>query len=161
LPYRAFVLHAALISYRGRGYAIVAPRGGGKTTHAKLWQRAFGSEVAIINGDKPIVRQMADGTFRAYGSPWCGKEGLGENASVPLCGICFLSKADTDTVRPLSGDREYVESLIRQVVFPPERASMDAGARLLAALIRTVPAVAAGCTPTEHAAELVRRALTE
>ena len=160
LPYDAFVLHAALISYRGRGYAIVAPRGVGKTTHAKLWQKAFGSDVRMINGDKPIVRLQSDGTFCAYGTPWCGKEGLGENASVPLCGICLLTRGETDSVRPVS-DREYVEMLIRQVVFPSERETMDRSAKLLARMIRTVPAVAAECTMNQQAAYVVCRALTE
>ena len=156
----AFVMHAALISYQGKGYAIVAPRGGGKTTHATLWKDSFGDAVRIVNGDKPIVRLGKDGTFMAYGTPWCGKEGLGENAAVPLCGICFLSKASTDRVRPVD-EREYLELLIRNVVFPADRGSMDRGAKLLAHLIRTVPAVAAECTPTEQAAIMVCQALTK
>ncbi len=156
----AFVMHAALISYHGKGYAIVAPRGGGKTTHARLWQSCFGDAVRIVNGDKPIVRLQKDGTFMAYGTPWCGKEGLGENTAVPLCGICFLSKASTDRVRSVD-EREYLDLLIRNVVFAADRASMDRGAKLLARLIRTVPAVAAECTATEQAAITVCRALTK
>ena len=149
----AFVLHAALISYQGKGYAIVAPRGGGKTTHAKLWRSYFGDDVHIINGDKPIIRLGKDG-FTGYGTPWCGKEGLGENAAVPLCGICFITKGEQDSVRTVD-EREYLDLLIGQVVFADDRASMDRGARLLAKLIRTVPAVAAECTMTEQAARTV------
>lgn len=158
LPFDAFVLHAALISYRGRGYAFVAPRMGGKTTHAKLWRARFGDDVRLINGDKPIVRWQKDGTFAAYGTPWCGKEELGENAAVPLCGVCFLSKGSEDVAREVT-EREYLHMLIRQVVFPPDRSLMDRSAKLLARFIRTVPAVAAECTMTEHAAETVLRAL--
>ncbi|MBR0443725.1 MAG: hypothetical protein IIX15_05230 [Clostridia bacterium] len=154
----AFVLHAALISYKGKGYAVVAPRGGGKTTHARFWQSAFGDEVRIINGDKPIVRLQKDGSFRAYGTPWCGKEGLGENASVSLCGICFISKGQKDSARKIS-EREYVDLLIGNVVFPADQGAMSRGAKLLARLIRTVPAVAAEGTMTEHAAEAVRNAM--
>ena len=155
----AFVLHAALISYKGKGYAIVAPRGGGKTTHAKLWLSCFGDDARIINGDKPIVRLQKDG-FVGYGTPWCGKEALGENAAVPLCGICFVSKGEQDRVRKID-EREYLDLLIGNVVFPADRSSMDRGAKLLARLIRTVPAIAAECTMTEQAAKTVCRALTE
>jgi hypothetical protein len=155
----AFVLHAALISYKGKGYAIVAPRGGGKTTHAKLWLSCFGDDARIINGDKPIVRLQKDG-FTGYGTPWCGKEALGENAAVPLCGICFISKGEQDRVRRIY-EREYLDLLIGNVVFPADRTSMDRGAKLLARLIRTVPAIAAECTMTEQAAKTVCRALTE
>ena len=95
-----------------------------------------------------------------FGTPWCGKEGLGENAAVPLCGICFITKGKKDSVRDVD-ERAYLDLLIGQVVFADDRASMDRGARLLAKLIRTVPAVAAECTMTEHAASIVCRALTE
>lgn len=155
----AFVLHAALISYKGKGYAVVAPRGGGKTTHAKLWLSCFGDDARIINGDKPIVRLQKDG-FMGYGTPWCGKEALGKNAAVPLCGICFISKSEQDRVRKID-EREYLDLLIGNVVFPADRSSMDRGAKLLARLIRTVPAIAAECTMTEQAAKTVCRALTE
>ena len=153
----AFVLHAALISYKGKGYAIVAPRGGGKTTHARLWRSCLGDDARIVNGDKPIVRLGEQG-FTGYGTPWCGKEGLGENSAVPLCGICFITKGKQDSTRAID-EREYLELLISNVVFAPDRVSMDKGARLLAKLIRTVPAIAAECTATEHAAETVRNAM--
>ncbi len=158
LPYQAFVLHAALIDYRGRGYAIVAPRGVGKSTHAKLWMDAFGSDVRVINGDKPIVRLGADGVFRAYGTPWCGKEGWGENDAVPLSGICLLERGERDEIRRVT-EREYVEGVIGQVVFPAERATMSRSARLLADMTRRVPAIAARCTVSEQAARAVCRAL--
>ena len=160
VSFDAFVMHAALISYQGKGYAIVAPRGGGKTTHARLWKDCFGDAVRIVNGDKPIIRLQRDGSFTAYGTPWCGKEGLGENAAVPLCGICLLSQGREDRVWAVD-EREYLDLLIRNVVFPPDRQSMDRGAKLLSRLIRTVPAIAAECTATEQAARAVCRALTE
>lgn len=158
LPYDAFVLHAALIDYGGRGYAIVAPRGVGKSTHAALWRETFGERVRIINGDKPIVRLGKDGLFYAYGTPWCGKEGWGENAAVPLSGICLLGRGEQNTTRQVS-EQEYVEGVIGQVVFPAERATMSRSARLLAHMIRTVPAVAATCDRSNRAAQTVFRAL--
>lgn len=160
LPFDAFVLHAALLEYRGRGYAIVAPRGVGKSTHAGLWLDAFGKDVRVINGDKPIVRRAKDGRFSAYGTPWCGKEGWGVNASVPLSGICLLERGERDEARSVS-EREYLEGVIGQVVFPVERATMSQSARLLAGMIRRVPAIAARCTINEQAARMVCRALTD
>ena len=156
----AFVLHAALLSYKGKGYAIVAPRGVGKTVHAQMWQKRFGAEVTIVNGDKPILRRQSDGSYLAYGTPWCGKEGQGVNAAVSLDGICLLSRGPRDIIRPLTPEG-YVNGIIRQVVFPTDTPSMIRGAHLLGDLIRTVPAIAAECTPTANAAALVARALTE
>ena len=156
----AFVLHASLISYKGKGYAIVAPRGVGKTVHTNMWKAKFGDDVTIINGDKPILRRQSDGTYLAYGTPWCGKEGQGINAAVPLCGICLLSRGSRDLIKPVTV-ASYVDGIIRQVVFPTDTPSMIRGAHLLGDLIRTVPAIAAECTPTPNAAATVMRALIE
>lgn len=155
----AFVLHAALLSYKGKGYAIVAPRGVGKTVHANLWKKRFGDDVTIINGDKPILRRQSDGTYLAYGTPWCGKEGQGINASVTLDGICLLSRGARDIVRPVTPEG-YVSGVIRQVVFPTDTPAMIRGAHLLGDLIRAVPAVGAECTPNESAADMVLQALS-
>lgn len=156
----AFVLHASLVSYKGKGYAIVAPRGVGKTVHTNMWKAKFGDDVTIINGDKPILRRQNDGTYLAYGTPWCGKEEQGINAAVPLCGICLLSRGSRDLIRPVTV-ASYVDGIIRQVVFPTDTPSMIRGAHLLGDLIRAVPAIAAECTPTPNAAATVMRALTE
>ena len=156
----AFVLHASLVSYQGKGYAIVAPRGVGKTVHTNMWKAKFGDDVTIINGDKPILRRQSDGTYLAYGTPWCGKEGQGVNAAVPLCGICLLSRGSRDLIKPVP-IASYVDGIIRQVVFPTDTPSMIRGAHLLGDLIRAVPAIAAECTPTQNAAAMVCRALTE
>ena len=156
----AFVLHASLVSYKGKGYAIVAPRGVGKTVHTNMWKAKFGDDVTIINGDKPILRRQSDGTYLAYGTPWCGKEGQGVNAAVPLCGICLLSRGSRDLIKPVT-IASYVDGIIRQVVFPTDTPSMIRGAHLLGDLIRTVPAIAAECTPTPNAAATVMRALIE
>jgi hypothetical protein len=125
-----------------------------------MWQTRFGEDVTIVNGDKPILRRRPDGTYLAYGTPWCGKEGQGINAAVPLCGICLLSRGSRDLVKPVTV-ASYVDGIIRQVVFPTDTPSMIRGAHLLGDLIRTVPAIAAECTPTPNAAATVMRALIE
>jgi hypothetical protein len=125
-----------------------------------MWKAKFGDDVTIINGDKPILRRQSDGTYLAYGTPWCGKEGQGINAAVPLCGICLLSRGSRDLIKPVTV-ASYVDGIIRQVVFPTDTPSMIRGAHLLGDLIRTVPAIAAECTPTPNAAATVMRALIE
>mgnify|MGYP004659877389 CR=1 FL=1 len=156
--YDAFLLHAAVVQCEGRTYAFVAPRGEGKTTHAHLWREAYGTNVRILNGDKPIIRRMTDGRYWAYGTPWCGKEREQVNAGAPLDGVCFLSRGETDSVRSV-GAAEYLDLLIHQVVFPEDSASMNRGAKLLAGFISDVPAVAATCTMNVHAVFPVRAAL--
>lgn len=56
LDYDAFLLHAAVVSYAGRGFAFAAKSGTGKSTHVAQWMRALGDDVTVVNGDKPILR---------------------------------------------------------------------------------------------------------
>ena len=56
LDYDAFLFHAAVVSYAGRGYAFAAKSGTGKSTHVAQWMHALGDRVTVVNGDKPILR---------------------------------------------------------------------------------------------------------
>ena len=56
LEYDAFLFHAAVVSYAGRGYAFAAKSGTGKSTHVAQWMHALGDRVTVVNGDKPILR---------------------------------------------------------------------------------------------------------
>ena len=87
LDYDAFLFHAAIVSYEGRGFAFTAKSGTGKSTHVAQWTRALGDRVTVINGDKPILRWKEGqgdaegrraGAFIAYGTPYNGKEGWGK-----------------------------------------------------------------------------------
>lgn len=122
LDYDAFLLHAAVVSYAGRGFAFAAKSGTGKSTHVAQWMRALGDDVTVVNGDKPILRWRCGegveakgagapsetpggeavetacdqpvGEFIAYGTPYCGKENWGQNTSVPLRAVCFIERCE-------------------------------------------------------------------
>lgn len=97
LPARhRLVFHGATIAYQGQGLVFTAPSGTGKTTHIRLWKRTFGDDVHIINGDKPILHVDAHHTT-AYGTPWAGKEHWQRNTSVPVAGICVVTRATSRT----------------------------------------------------------------
>lgn len=94
----ALWLHATVVGYQGHAYAFTAVSGYGKTTHARLWLEAFGSEAQIINGDMPLLH-LQDGVFHACGTPFCGKERYQVNTSLPLAGICFLTHSGENRIR--------------------------------------------------------------
>ncbi|WP_297156910.1 hypothetical protein [uncultured Ellagibacter sp.] len=74
LDFDAFLLHAAVISYKGRGFAFAAKSGTGKSTHIAQWMRALGDDVTVVNGDKPILRwRSGEGDEAPGGEP--GEEG--------------------------------------------------------------------------------------
>ncbi len=155
LPHDAFLLHAAVVCKDQKCYAFCAPRGVGKSTHAAMWQEYFGQEnVTVINGDKPIVRRGKDGCFYAYGTPWCGKEGQNTPQGAVIDCITFIDRAQSDRTVSVT-EREYLDRLIGQVVFPADESSMKRGAALLADFMRATPAALSYCTPTPSAAKSV------
>lgn len=54
LDYDAFLFHAAIVSYAGRGFAFAAKSGTGKSTHVAQWMRALGGDVTVVNGASPF-----------------------------------------------------------------------------------------------------------
>ena len=98
LQYNRFVLHGAAIQTKGLAYIFTAKSGTGKSTHILLWRKRFGEAVRIVNGDKPILWKRED-LWYVCGTPWCGKEGWTSIDCVPVDGLCFLERAETNTIR--------------------------------------------------------------
>ena len=112
LKHDGFYLHSSAVELDGRVYLFSGNCGAGKSTHARLWQQVFGAGARIINDDKPALRLM-DGVWYAYGTPWCGKDGINQNRKAPVAGICFMKQADHNAIRQLSGP-EAMARLINQ-----------------------------------------------
>ena len=101
LEYNGFVLHSSAVALDGKAYLFSGPCGTGKSTHTRLWQSTFGERAKVFNDDKPALR-LVDGVWYAYGTPWCGKDGININMKVPLAGICFLKQASENKIRRLN-----------------------------------------------------------
>lgn len=116
--YDAFVLHSALFSIDNTGIAFAAKSGTGKTTHLNRWQNYLGDKLTVVNGDKPIIRFFGNSKEPiAYGTPWCGKEKLGNNIKVPLKHICFIERSDTNFVEEIQKE-DVIEKILNQVYMP-------------------------------------------
>ena len=153
----AMLLHSAVISDGGYGYAFTANSGVGKTTHIKLWQQAFGDEISIVNGDKPIIRKK-DGKWYAYGTPWCGKEGWNINTAVPLAAICFLRRGEKNTIAPLKTETA-IGDIMPQLLIPDDAAALVATLDLLDGVLTDIPLFELHCTISEEAARIARAAM--
>lgn len=110
-----FYLHASAVVKDGKAFLFSGRSGEGKSTHTRLWQREFGPETVVINDDKPALRRI-DGTWYAYGTPWCGKDGINCNMKVPLAGICFLKQADQNRIRRLTS-QEALQRILGQTIW--------------------------------------------
>ena len=164
--YGVFLLHAAVVELDGRGYAFSARRGVGKSTHTELWQTRFQGhageryKATVINGDKPLVRRTPDGRFWAFGTPWCGKEGLSTNTSVPLTDLCFIKRSASNETRPL--DRgEALSLLLEQVVIPSGSGNIILVLDMLDRLLSSCRLWEIGCntdiTAAEHSSSIILR----
>lgn len=152
IEFGAYLFHSAVIEYNGDGFAFAAKSGTGKSTHIMLWRKAFGEDVHVVNGDKPILRFIDDKLY-AYGTPWCGKEGWQTNTSVSLKGFCFIERATENSIRRIGAD-EAVMRLFHQILTPSDLETVDALFPLLDRTLREIPCYVLGCNISEQAAHI-------
>lgn len=144
-----FFLHCSCLRFDGDGIVFTAPSGTGKSTHAALWRRVFGDRVAMINDDKPLVREQ-DGSFIIYGTPWNGKHHIGNNISAPIKAVFFLEQAPENSAEPLDAFTA-LSLLLQQTVLPTDRGDMAALLDMLGRLIEQVPMFRLRCNISDDA----------
>jgi len=147
------MLHAAAVEYDGRAYLFSGPSTVGKSTHTRLWKQLLGDGVNFINDDKPALRRM-DGKWFAYGTPWCGKDGINQNKKVPLAGICFLKQGLENRICRLSEKEAMIRILSQSTKKIPDPLVMAQLLSHVDTLVREIPVYELENTPTEAAAKL-------
>lgn len=158
LRFGGLMLHASAVAYEGRAYLFSGPCGMGKSTHTGLWRRAFGEAAQIFNDDKPALR-LLDGRWYAYGTPWCGKDGINQNKKVPLGGICFLEQAEENRIGRLDA-AQAVQRILPQTLYRLWPENMDLLLSHVDKLVRQVPVFLLENRPEEAAARLSRDTMT-
>ncbi len=159
--YDAFVLHAALFDVDGTGIALAAASGTGKTTHMRLWKRLLGPRMTVVNGDKPVIRFFGDDEYpTAYGTPWNGKEHYGKNTKTQLRHICFIERAEENSIAPLD-KADAINRIFNQVYMPTDPAAAVATMALVDRMLSSckVWIIKANMQPT--AAETAYNAIFE
>jgi len=155
LRYNVFLIHASVIEVDGEGYAFLAHSGTGKTTQTRLWLEHFGDRARVINGDKPLIRVVSNGDswrFIAYGTPWCGKEGMGCNASVPLKALFLLERAPEPTCE-LAPQEYIVDRLFHQLLIPEDPEQLVQLLDMADRLVETVPCYRLRCNMEKESVE--------
>ena len=148
-----FYLHASTVVLNGAAYLFSGHPGAGKSTHTRLWQQEFGSDAVIINDDKPALRRI-DGIWYAYGTPWCGKDGINQNLRAPVAGLCFMKKSDRNSIRRLD-TFEAMQRVMGQTIYKFRTAqSLDRMLGNLESFLREVPVYELENRPEPAAARL-------
>lgn len=159
LQFDVFIMHASVVAVDGAGYAFLAHSGTGKTTQTRLWLEHFGDRAKVINGDKPLVRRMEDGSFLAYGTPWCGKEGLGCNDSVPLRALFLVERAVQPSCAAAT-EEECVDRLFHQLLMPEDPDQMDRLLSLADGLVGAVPSYILRCNMEPESVKVAFEAIS-
>ncbi len=159
LYYSGMMLHASAVEMDGKAYLFSAASGTGKSTHAALWLREFKDRAHILNDDKPALR-FEDGAFCAYGTPWSGKTPLSLNRKVPLQGIAFLERSETNRIRRISAG-EALPLLLEQTVRPKDPALAEKLFAVLDKLLKSTPVYRLSCNMDPEAAHLSYQTMKE
>lgn len=150
--HEGLMLHASAVELDGKAYLFSGPSGMGKSTHTRLWQTEFPG-ARVFNDDKPALRRL-DGIWYAYGTPWCGKDGININLKAPLAGICFLRRGNENRIRRLS----EIEAAMAVISQTNRRFRTEEGlgvmTELVNALVLDVPIYEMCCLPNGEAAQL-------
>lgn len=153
LSFDGMYLHASAVELEGKAYLFSGTSGTGKSTHTRLWQQTFGSAAQIFNDDKPALRRM-EGTWYAYGTPWCGKDGINQNKKIPLEGICFLKQAKENKIRRLN-EQEAAQKILSQTMRLFKYVEdLDKMLKLVNTLVREIPVYELENRPEPEAAQL-------
>ncbi len=159
LPERVVLLHGSAVAVDGEGYLFTADCGTGKSTHTRNWCQCFGSRAVMINDDKPFLR-IGEGKVWVSGSPWSGKHGLDSSITVPLKGICLLTRGRENRICP-AAPAEVLPMLYKQSgLFLTGEAAERYGV-LVEALCEAVPLWKLQCTKEPEAARMAHRAMSE
>ncbi len=154
------LMHAAVIEYGGKAYAFSAKSGTGKTTHISLWEKVFGDDVRIINGDKPFVRRITCGRkteFIAYGTPWCGKERKHINTCAPIAAFCILERSEENFA--VRAGEEAVPFLLGEMLFKKDAQHLRALMGFADAFVSNVPIYRLGVNMEDSAAVMAKNAI--
>lgn len=150
--FNRILLHSSCIAVDGAAYAFSADSGVGKSTHTKLWLDYFGDRAHMINDDKPAIR-LIDGTVYACGTPWSGKYDYSSPETVPLAGICFLERSETNHIKKAETGKA-VFNIFSQTVRNLNEARMENLFDVIEKIFEKVPLYEMGCNISREAMEL-------
>ncbi len=96
------VIHAGAVRFRDKAFLIAGGSGVGKSTQIRTIMELYPDEIAVINGDKPVLEAKEDGTTIVHPSPWNGKEGWHGAEAAPLGGIFLLRRGEANSIEPIA-----------------------------------------------------------
>ena len=154
-------IHASAVMYQGKSALFLGESGTGKSTHTRLWLKHF-PDTELLNDDSPFIRVEADGSIRAYGSPWSGKTACYKNIHTPVAAFVRLSQAPCNRIRRLKGI-EAIGALQPSCpfAFAYDQQLSESIYSVLSHTLQQTPVYSLECLPDADAARLVYATLKQ
>jgi hypothetical protein len=157
---RGVEVHACgVVDSSGQGYLFAGQSGTGKTTMARLWQKANGAGEAggilILSDDRIVLRYQA-GQFWMYGTPWHGEAELSSPGRAPLNGIYLLRQGPSNRLMPLRRSATVAKLIACSFPLFYHSSGLDFTLGFLDQLVEAVPCYELSFTPEERVIALVR-----
>ena len=148
-------IHASVVTHQGKSILFLGESGTGKSTHTRLWLNHF-PDTELLNDDSPFIRVEADGSIRAYGSPWSGKTPCYKNKQTPIVAFVRLSQAPCNRIRRLKGV-EAIGALLPScpLAFAYDKGLSESIYAILSHTLQQLPVYHLECLPDVNAAQLV------
>ena len=157
LNFDGMLLHSSCIVVDGVAYAFSADSGTGKSTHAELWLKHFGSRAYMLNDDKPAIRKI-DGKLYACGTPWSGKYDYSKPEIVRLGAICFIERSETNHIKKADTSKA-VFNIFSQTVRKLGKAKMEMLFDVIEDIFSSVDLYELGCNISDEAFEVSSSAM--
>lgn len=157
LNFSKILLHSSYIVHNGKAILFTAPCGTGKSTQASLWETH--ENARIINGDRAIIGKDGNGTFCAYGVPFCGSSKISENVTMPIGAIVVLRQAKENTLERLSAISAFKNIYSELTLCNIDGYATQRAMNVLEELIEAVPVYMLACTKDERAVETLKKAI--
>lgn len=157
----AFCFHASAISVDGEAILFSADSGTGKSTHARLWKQFITEhQIENFNDDKPIIR-LKEGSYSAFGTPWCGKHGIHKNISAPIKAIVFLKQAEQNRIERIPMQQAFALTFPQIIAKKADKEHLTKILDMLDIFLRNVPVYQLHCNISDEAVRLVYHTIWE
>lgn len=151
------LMHGSALGYNGEAVIFSAASGTGKSTHTGIWRKVYGSEVTMIDDDKPFLKKEGD-IYQVYGTPWNGKHHIGSNIHMPLKAVVQLTRGQENSIVPMTKIQAF-QLLLRQVYQPEDRELMKLVINECNDIVNTAAFHLLACNMEDEAAETAMKGI--
>ena len=157
IPHGGISVHASSVILDGKAYLFMGKSGTGKSTHSRLWMKAFPG-CKLMNDDNPTIL-ISNDVVMAAGTPWSGKTPCYIDVIAPVGGVVKLKQAEFNIFSLCDGFQAFINMLPGCSVIRKDVTLQNEMHRTLARVSESVTVGVMECLPDMDAASVCRNGL--